>query len=149
MTLETHNGPKFDIDFERGKVGEDSHKEFLVGKHEVKTDYRTIETGNVYIEYNQLNGNGYKPSGIEVTEADFWVQASPKGTGGIYIRTDILRELITENNFPVKPQPIRDANTNASVGHLIPLTVLLQKLGFVSERNESAENQVLKEENNG
>jgi hypothetical protein len=131
MTLETHNGPKFDIDLERGKVGEDSHKDFLVGKHEVKTDYRTIETGNVYIEYNQLNGNGYKPSGIEVTEADFWVQASPKGVGGIYIKTEVLRELIAENNFPVKPQPIRDANTNASVGHLIPLTSLLQKLGFV------------------
>jgi predicted RNA-binding protein with PIN domain len=131
MTLETHNGPKFDIDFKRGKVGEDSHKDFLVGKHEVKTDYKTIETGNFYIEYSQLNNNGYKPSGIDVTESDFWVQASPLGKGGIWVKIEVLRELVSENNFPIRSQPIRNADTNASVGYLIPITSLLQKLGFV------------------
>ena len=131
MTLETHNGPKFDIDLERGKVGEDSHKDFLVGKHEVKTDYRTAETGNFYIEFTQYNGNEYKPSGIDITEADFWVQASPKGTGGLYLTTQQLRELIAENEFSVRAQPIKNSHTNSSLGYLIPLDSVLRKLGFL------------------
>jgi hypothetical protein len=134
MTLETHNGPDFDIDFERGQIGEDLHKEFLVGKHEVKTDSRAMDTGNFYIEYNQLNGNGYKPSGIEVTEAEFWVEASPLASGGIYIKTDILRALIQRNNYPVRPQPKRNQRTNASVGYLIPIIDIIRELGFLTER---------------
>ena len=77
--------PSFDIDFRRGLVGEDSHKAFLFGTHEVKTDYRTAETGNFYVEtWQQPYGKDWKPSGINTTKADFWVQASPLGLGGIF-----------------------------------------------------------------
>jgi hypothetical protein len=132
-TLETHNGPNFDIDLERGQIGEDLHKEFLLGKHEVKTDFKAMETNNFYIEYNQLNGNGYKPSGIEVTEADFWVEASPLAKGGFYIKMEFLRALIKKNNYPVRPQPKRNQHTNASVGYLIPIIDIVRELGFLTE----------------
>lgn len=46
--------PDFDVDFRRGKVGEDlvgTFLEQLAGSTiEVKTDYRADMTGNVYVE---------------------------------------------------------------------------------------------------
>jgi hypothetical protein len=122
--------PHFDIDFQRGKVGEDSHELFLDGKHEVKTDYRTAETGNFYVETRQYNQNMEALSGINVTEADYWVWASPTGRGAIYIETDLLRELMTENDYRETRQPISNENTNASKGRLVPLSHVLRKLGF-------------------
>jgi len=123
--------PHFDIDFQRGKVGEDSHELFLDGKHEVKTDYRTAETGNFYVETRQYNQNMEALSGINVTEADYWVWASPTGKGAIYIQTDLLKELMTENDYRETRQPSSNENTNASKGRLVPLNHVLRKLGFV------------------
>jgi hypothetical protein len=122
--------PHFDIDFQRGKVGEDSHELFLNGKHEVKTDYRTAETGNFYVETRQYNQNMEALSGINVTEADYWVWASPTGKGAIYIKTDLLKELMTETDYRETRQPVINDNTNASKGRLVPLVDVLRKLGF-------------------
>jgi hypothetical protein len=122
--------PHFDIDFQRGKVGEDSHELFLNGKHEVKTDYRTAETGNFYVETRQYNQNMEALSGINVTKADYWVWASPTGKGAIYIKTDLLKELMTETDYRETRQPVINDNTNASKGRLVPLVDVLRKLGF-------------------
>ena len=122
MNEVTTYSPHFDIDFQRGLVGEQAHKDFLYGKHEVKTDYRTQETNNFYVEYSQNNGSGWKPSGIQITEAEWWVFASPTGEGLVAIKTESLRSLIASKTYPVRPQPIRDHNTNESVGYLIPST---------------------------
>lgn len=122
--------PHFDIDFERGKVGEDSHELFLDGKHEVKTDYRVAETGNFYVETWQYNEGMKAQSGINVTESEYWVWASPTGDGAIYIKTDVLKELMHEIDPPETRQPIVNEHTNASVGRLVPLTQVLRKLGF-------------------
>jgi hypothetical protein len=123
--------PHFDIDFQRGKVGENAHEGFLYGKHEVKTDYRVAETGNFYVETKQYNENMVALSGINVTEADYWVWASPTGDGAIYIKTDALKELMHETNPRETRQPIINEHTNASVGRLVPLKHVLKKLGFV------------------
>jgi len=123
--------PHFDIDFQRGKVGEDSHELFLDGKHEVKTDYRTAETGNFYVETKQYNEGMIALSGINVTESDYWVWASPTGDGAIYIKTEALKELMRETDPPESRQPIINEHTNASVGRLVPLNHVLRKLGFV------------------
>ena len=71
--------PHFDIDFARGKVGEDLVNTVLgklQGKKiEVKTDYRIPETGNVYIEtwqYHREDESDLKKSGINITEAEYW-----------------------------------------------------------------------------
>lgn len=122
--------PSFDVDFERGLVGEDLHKAFLFGKHEVKTDYRTAETGNFYVEVRQYNKNMEWDSGIATTEADFWVQASPKGLGGIYVRTDAMKDLIARTSPKRTRQPIYNDVTNASIGVLVKLDDVLQVLGY-------------------
>jgi hypothetical protein len=122
--------PDFDIDFQRGLIGEDLHKEFLFGTHEVKTDFRTAETGNFYIETRQQNQTREWLSGINTTKADFWVQASPLGFGGIYIRTEVLKELLRTVNPPETRQPILSDRTNSSIGRLVKLNDLLWALGI-------------------
>ena len=131
MTSENFN-PHFDIDFQRGKVGEDSHEGFLNGKHEVKTDYKTAESGNFYVETKQYNKDMMVLSGINVTESDYWVWASPDGVGGIYIKTETLKQLMRDTNPRETHQPVHNENTNASVGRLVPLDVVLKYLGLKS-----------------
>jgi hypothetical protein len=122
--------PDFDIDFQRGLIGEEIHKEFLFGTHEVKTDFRTLETGNFYVETRQQNGSGEWLSGINSTKADFWVQASPLGVGGIYIRTEVFKELLRIVDPPKTRQPILSEGTNSSTGRLVKLNDLLWALGM-------------------
>ena len=66
----------WDLDFATGLAGEKLVHDLLSGnmKVEVKRDMRWAETGNLYIEtycwYN--NEQLYMPSGLSVTEADYW-----------------------------------------------------------------------------
>jgi hypothetical protein len=128
--------PDFDIDFRRGLIGEDLHKEFLYGTHEIKTDYRTAETGNFYVETRQQNASGEWLSGINATKADFWVQASPLGHGGIYIRTSVFKEMLRTVNPPETRQPILSDATNSSTGRLVRLDDLLWALGMKQRRKK-------------
>lgn len=144
MTNDGYN-PHFDIDLERGKVGERAVEGFLKGNtHEVKKDDRVSETGNFYVEtwqYSDPFESDIRPSGINVTQAEYWHWSSPTGKGGIWMETETLKELMTETNPRETRQPITNSNTNASKGRLVPLQHVLQKLGFVKkERNESPEN---------
>tara|TARA_B100000242_G_scaffold38109_1_gene22745 strand:- start:3313 stop:3735 length:423 start_codon:yes stop_codon:yes gene_type:complete len=61
---------KFDIDLQFGSIREDKIADMLTNKKiEVKSERgKWMETGNICIEYQSYG----KPSGIEVTEADFW-----------------------------------------------------------------------------
>jgi hypothetical protein len=122
--------PDFDIDFRRGLVGEELHKEFLYGTHEVKTDYRVAETGNLYVETRQQNAQGEFLSGVNTTKADFWVWASPLGNGGLYLRLETLREVLWETDPPESRQPIRSELTNSSTGRLVRLDDVLRALRF-------------------
>jgi hypothetical protein len=130
MQTMTGYQPDFDIDFQRGLIGEDLHKQFLFGTHEVKTDFRTAETGNFYIETKQQNRSTESLSGINTTKADFWVQASPLGCGGIYIRTLVLKELLRKVDPPQTVQPVLSELTNSSTGRLLRLDDLLWALGM-------------------
>lgn len=59
----------FDLDLAHGKIREEMLRKLLLnGKIEVKTDHRTYDTGNVFIE---IESRG-KPSGITVSESDWW-----------------------------------------------------------------------------
>ena len=72
MTLkpETADRKKFDLDLEYGQVREDVVSEMLQDKKiEVKSERGMwMDTGNICIEYQSYG----KPSGIAVTEADYW-----------------------------------------------------------------------------
>ena len=90
----TKNEPHFDKDLARGLVGEDLldtiFAEIDGKKIEVKTDYRTQETGNLYIEtwsYRQYDESDKTVSGINITQSEWWAQASPDGDAVLIIKT--------------------------------------------------------------
>lgn len=126
----TKHNPHFDGDNERGQVGEENYKEFLSGPYEVKTDYRTVDTGNFYIETRQYNENYEILSGINITESDWWVEASQTGDGFLVIRTEALKDIMRETNPRETRQPIHNEHTNASIGRLVPLDDVLKRLKF-------------------
>lgn len=129
--------PHFDLDFSRGKVGEDLVDSFLKAlegnRIEVKTDYRIAETGNVYVEtyqYHKEDASDKKPSGINVTQAEYFCFASPTGKGFIMIETEALKEVIRATYPQEVRQPIINAHTNASYGRLVKVTDILEKLSL-------------------
>lgn len=129
--------PKFDVDFTRGRVGEELVETFLADlqgkKIEVKTDYRINETGNVYVEtwqYSKPDASDKRQSGINVSESDYWCFASPVGGGFIMVKADVLKEFIRETSPKETRQPIASSQTNASIGRLVPMNQLLAKIGL-------------------
>ena len=68
---------KFDIDLKYGQLREKQvHDIFSNKKIEVKTERDWwYKTGNIALEY-ECNG---KPSGINATESDYWIQILAKG----------------------------------------------------------------------
>jgi hypothetical protein len=131
---EYHPNYDFKIDVENGVKGEEAAKAFVYGsKHEVKVDFRAVDTENFYVEieqYSDLFQTDRRPSGISTTEAEFWHLVGPGLVGGIWIGTEALRELIKENSFREAHQSISNDSTNASVGVLVPVKAVLQKMGF-------------------
>ena len=129
--------PHFDIDFARGKVGENLVNTFLAdleGKTiEVKTDYRVTETGNVYIEtwqYHREDASDKVQSGINITKADYYCFSSPDATGFIMIKTDSLKEVIRDTNPREVRQSRINAKTNASIGRLVKVADIMKKIGL-------------------
>jgi hypothetical protein len=134
--------PRFDVDFTRGRIGEELVETFLadlIGKKiEVKTDYRVNETGNVYVEtwqYSEPDASDKKQSGINVSQAEYYCFGSPLGEGFVMIKTSVLKQFISNTNPREARQPIASKATKASIGRLIPLADLLATIGLA--RKES------------
>lgn len=70
------NKSSFDLDFSYGRKGEQLVEDLLTdGKRvEVKRDRKWHLTGNVYIETECFftKNNAWAPSGLSVTEAEYW-----------------------------------------------------------------------------
>lgn len=121
--------PHFDTDLARGLVGENLVEKFpellKMGKVEVKTDYRAVETGNFYVETWQYGPAGVstkKQSGINITHAETWAFVIPQTMCVYYIAVQQLKALLRANNYAETKQPIINAHTNASIGRLVPVT---------------------------
>lgn len=134
------NQPHFDIDFARGRIGEELLETFLADllgkKIEVKTDYRINETGNIYVEtwqYKKEDASDKRQSGINTTTAEYWCFSSPSAQGFFMVKTEALKEFIKLNNPREVRQPIFKGNTNASIGRLIPVSDLLASIGLSKE----------------
>ena len=63
-----HNND-FKFDLQVGKTYENQLAELLQKKIEVKRDFRAMDTGNIFVEYQSRN----KPSGSATSEAHYWV----------------------------------------------------------------------------
>lgn len=117
--------PAFDIDYRRGLIGENlvgTFLESLAGSTiEVKTDFRAWETGNVYIETHQWREGETEPrqSGINTSEADWYVFAGPDAPGFIAIRRDDLIPLVL--NAPAVQINKANLNSNQTRGRLVAI----------------------------
>jgi hypothetical protein len=84
---------------------------------EIKTDVYCLphsDTNNLFVEF-ECRG---KDSGINVTEADYYVNYYPYLHEAWFIKTSKLKKLITENEFEVK-EFSGDADSNTK-GYIIP-----------------------------
>ena len=123
--------PHFDVDFARGLVGENLVADLAGMTVEVKTDYLAWKTGNFYIEtwqYRAADASDKRPSGINVTTADYWCFAGPAGRGLIFIKTDDLKQIIIDTDPQIVHQPIANDHSNASIGRLVPVKDVLNKI---------------------
>jgi hypothetical protein len=88
-----------------------------VSTFEVKTDVYCLphtDTNNLFIEFECRDKN----SGINVTEADYYVNYYPYLHEAWFIKTKKLKELIDNNNFVIK-EFSGDTNSNTK-GYIIP-----------------------------
>jgi hypothetical protein len=127
----------FISDLKLGNEGEESIIKYLLGKgceyidsnnnnkydlkmitkgvettYEIKTDVKCaplFDTGNIFIEYESRG----KASGIVVTEADWFVTYFQYLNEAWFIKSDKLKQLINENDFPT----FKDAGDIGSATH--------------------------------
>jgi len=87
--INTNNDNKYDIKVSKGGK---------VFTYEIKTDLHVaplFDSGNIFIEFSSRK----KPSGVSVTEADWFVTYFINLNELWFIKTDKLKELIANNNF--------------------------------------------------
>jgi len=92
--------------------------------YEIKTDVLCIpkrDTGNMFVEFNCRD----KPSGIETTQADWFVTYFKFLNQVWFIKTQNLKNLINENKFRVITNA-GDLNSKTH-GYLIPRSVFKDK----------------------
>lgn len=80
--------------------------------YEIKTDVKCaplFDTGNIFIEFESRG----KASGVVVTEADWFVTYFKYLNEAWFIKSDKLKELILENDFPT----FKDAGDIGSATH--------------------------------
>lgn len=117
---------KFDIDLEFGQTWEHYIDDLFKGFKtcEVKTERdKWAKTGNICIELESWS----KPSGINATESDIWVQNLVKGDkllASLMIPTDVLRELMDD----LPKRTVMGGDNNASKILLVDLVKLIEAI---------------------
>jgi hypothetical protein len=115
---------KFDIDLAKGQEMEKTFEEFMKGTLvEVKSERHIWEkTGNHFVEF-ECRG---KPSGIAVTEADYWAVMLVKEIDGkdipvmtYIVPIDVMKNLARELYHAGKQ--VKGGDDNASVGVLVKI----------------------------
>ena len=125
-TKKKGNFKQFDVDLEFGQHWEEHIDDLFKGVKtcEVKTERdKWAKTGNICIELESWG----KPSGINATESDIWVQNLVKDgrlIASIMIPTDVLRELIEE----LPSRTVMGGDNNASKLLLVNLEKLVSTL---------------------
>lgn len=118
-----HNS-NFKYDLMLGQLKEREIAQIFSNKKiEVKTDFMAQETGNIALEYESRG----KPSGISVTEADFYAYCLPLANFQniiIFMEINELKRLAREYWSKGNIKKMGDENTSVSV--LIPLKKLFE-----------------------
>jgi hypothetical protein len=116
-----NNDFKFDLEF--GVLdGETWFHELVTGKKvEVKSDRRTAETGNVYIEYWSRG----KPSGISKSLADYYVYKVAEDTAVLISTAQMKRKLKQLVEDGKARMNVKGGDNNTSLGILCKLNDLI------------------------
>jgi hypothetical protein len=115
---------KFDVDLEFGKHWEQHIDDLFKGVKtcEIKTERdKWATTGNICIEHESWG----KPSGINATTSDIWVQNLVKDNqvvASLLIPTDVLRDIIGK----VPQRFVMGGDNNASKLQLVKLKDLVE-----------------------
>ena len=116
---------KFDLDLKYGKVKEKIIADMLQDKKiEVKTERDWwYKTGNIALEYECNN----KPSGINATQSDYWIQILAKGDDNhcmLVFEVSKLKEIV--NKYKEKyTRMVGDRNASKCV--ILPIKKLFEK----------------------
>ena len=116
-----NNDFKFDLEF--GQLdGETWFHELVTNKKiEVKSDRKTAETGNIYIEYWSRG----KPSGIATSQSDFYVYKVAEDQAILISTSQLkkkLKQLVEEGKAK---KDVRGGDNNTSLGILCKLKDLI------------------------
>ena len=116
-----NNDCKFDLEF--GVLNGETWFHELVSnkKIEVKSDRKTAETGNVYIEYWSRG----KPSGIATSQADYYVYKVAEDTAFIISSQELKIRLKKLVEIGKARKDVKGGDNNTSFGILCKLTDLL------------------------
>jgi hypothetical protein len=123
--------PDFDIDMEWGKQGElfvtDLQAAIKSSSIEVKNDAKFSRTGNVFVEYRCQRRDGWNPSGIATTRADFWAFVLHNNVSAVFIRTDKLKEAVRHLYKDVENRrPGGQLGSHPTLGVLVSVAWLMQ-----------------------
>lgn len=119
MTQVKYNSDfKYDLDL--GQLGEKLVVDILINKKvEVKTDYKTTDTGNLFIEYFSRG----KDSGITISKAEFYCFVI-SNENIIFIETKKLKNLCRK--YLNTSRDVLGGDNNSSAGILLPLIELIK-----------------------
>ncbi len=118
-------GHCFDIDLEYGEGREDAAAAILRrARVEVKSDRKAHKTGNVFVEIRQgsTKPRAGRPSGISVTEAEYWMfEVLPDRW--ILLRTSALKYLV--ELWVIMHGTVMGGDSRRFEGVLIPVAALV------------------------
>jgi hypothetical protein len=117
--MEYNNDFKFDLML--GQIYEQQLGELLNQKIEVKRDYKCLETGNIYVEYESRG----KLSGLSTTQANYWCYWL-SDEHCVLIKTSRLKEMCRKYLGTNRDKKGGDSNT--SKGILLPMEDFLKKM---------------------
>tara|TARA_R100001129_G_C5281291_1_gene236975 strand:+ start:553 stop:981 length:429 start_codon:yes stop_codon:yes gene_type:complete len=134
MTISNNKDWRHDLEF--GEDSEHWFKELFGDTIEIKTE-RDIwaTTGNIAVETHDTRKG--KPSGINTTEAKYQLhvfQAADDKLAAIILRTDVLKEIIEDDERTLHPMGDKDADGSSAHGYLIRTNEALNKLGHIGRR---------------
>jgi len=112
----------FKHDLKFGELAEDWAQQLFTGefKVEVKLDSMAHTTGNVFIEYSSRG----KPSGIAVTDADYYLYIIAEFNHAIILNVENLKERLRYYHKH-KMYIRKGGDDDTSIGFLVPIQELL------------------------
>ena len=115
--MKYNNDFKFDLAL--GQVYEEKLGNLLNQKVEVKRDYKCLETGNIYVEYESRG----KKSGISTTQAGYWCYWLSEHHC-IFVKTEVLKQMCRK--YIGTERDRRGGDSNTSKGIKLPMQDFLK-----------------------